>query len=59
MGIKNPWEEIDLKVYEEHMSSAQVGQLQTLNTKNICFQMAKYLLGWTSNNEYIYFKTNL
>ena len=29
--MKNPWEEIDLKIYEEHMSSTKVCQLQTLN----------------------------
>jgi len=29
--MKNPWKEIDLKIYEEHMSSAQVCQLQILN----------------------------
>ncbi|MBU3217717.1 methyltransferase type 11 (plasmid) [Clostridium estertheticum] len=29
--MDNPWKEIDLKIYEEHMSSGQVCQLQTLN----------------------------
>jgi hypothetical protein len=29
--MNNPWEEIDLKIYEKHMSSAEVHQLQKLN----------------------------
>ena len=29
--MKNPWEEIELKIYEEHMSSVEVCQLQALN----------------------------
>ncbi len=29
--MSHPWEEIDLKTYETHMSSANVFQLQTLN----------------------------
>lgn len=29
--MSNPWQEIDLKIYEAHMSSASVFQLQTLN----------------------------
>jgi hypothetical protein len=31
MTITNPWEEIDLKAYEEHMSLDSVKQLQTMN----------------------------
>ncbi len=29
--MKNPWEEIDLEIYEKHMSLGSVYQLQTLN----------------------------
>jgi len=29
--MSNPWEEIDLTIYEKHMSSAEVYQLQLLN----------------------------
>ncbi|MCH4201175.1 MAG: methyltransferase domain-containing protein [Clostridium tyrobutyricum] len=29
--MNNPWKEINLKIYEEHMSSEDVYQLQTLN----------------------------
>lgn len=29
--MDNPWELIDLEIYEKHMSSDEVYQLQTLN----------------------------